>query len=110
LPPPRRQGREPIDCTGYVKTRTGQEAACTLEYSPICGTDGATYGNKCAFCSANGRHPVSCVMLRPYLQVNCSDYNEYQSPPTFCYFDYNPVCGTDNNTYGNKCAFCGAVL
>ncbi|XP_044882267.1 ovomucoid-like [Mauremys mutica] len=96
-----------VDCTGYVKTPTGQEAACTMDYSPICGTDGVTYGNKCAFCSAvaNGA-AIDQNKDEECPQVDCK---EFMDDGMYCTRESDPHCGTDGMTYGNKCSFCKAV-
>nr|XP_006110270.1 serine protease inhibitor Kazal-type 6 isoform X1 [Pelodiscus sinensis] len=43
-----RRDRRAIDCKDYMD----DGMYCTRESDPHCGTDGMTYGNKCAFCKA----------------------------------------------------------
>uniref|UniRef100_A0A8D2LIW0 Kazal-like domain-containing protein n=1 Tax=Varanus komodoensis TaxID=61221 RepID=A0A8D2LIW0_VARKO len=56
---------ESIDCSEFQN----KVAYCTRESSPHCGTDGHTYGNKCAFCKAvdvtGTQHYSNCTIFLP---------------------------------------------
>ncbi|NXJ74265.1 IOVO protein, partial [Trogon melanurus] len=103
----------PANCSGHpnITDDSGKvQLICTKIYSPVCGTDGVTYGNECQLCAQGietgtnieKKHDGECK--KEIVTVNCSDY-----PKPACTLEYLPLCGSDNKTYPNTCNFCNAV-
>jgi len=90
-------------------------------YSPVCGCDGQTYGNECQAASA-GVNIKSDGECEGGSQGDCQSNNDCASEDfcaknscdatdgtctkkiELCTALYDPVCGCDNQTYGNSCS------
>lgn len=66
------------------------DPVCPLVYSPVCATNGMTYGNSCALDAANATlaHAGECGPIDA--NIVCAEI-------------YSPVCGSNGITYGNEC-------
>ena len=95
---------------------------CTLDFSPVCGCDGVTYGNPCGADAAgvNIDHDGECAeevcggiaglpcdageFCKLALGECCCDFQGVCTPvPDACPEIFTPVCGCDGVTYSNTC-------
>lgn len=92
---------------------------CPENFDPVCGCDGVTYGNRCeaaqrgvsvAFpgecpgggeCKSNLECGPGQFCARNFEQ--CEEPGVCSPRPEVCPAVFDPVCGCDGLTYGNKC-------
>lgn len=114
------------DTTGTCET---MPEVCTRQYDPVCGCDDKTYGNACEAHAAGVSiaSPGACEAEEPPedacggltgLKCDEGEFCNYapdaicgaadatgtcETLPEACDAIYEPVCGCDDNTYGNAC-------
>lgn len=105
---------------------------CTMDWNPVCGCDGRTYGNACAAaaegeivaskgeCAGAPKQKADALTMCGSNEEcgdgyfcekaigDCEGKGVCRPATNPCTRDYRPVCGCDNITHGNTCTAHGA--
>ncbi|XP_019636999.1 PREDICTED: agrin-like [Branchiostoma belcheri] len=89
---------------------------CNDHYDPVCGSNGQTYDNRCLLelddCMFSAQHPESHHTITVAYNGVCNSgakNSKRQFNPghehcnTHCSDHYDPVCGSNDQTYTNRC-------
>ncbi|XP_037657395.1 serine protease inhibitor Kazal-type 5, partial [Choloepus didactylus] len=107
-----------LNCDNFSKGQRDGEFICTLDNAAVCGTDGKTYGSRCALCAENAKtrshvdvkSEGECENSHPEQDI-CSAFRPYVKDGRLgCTRENDPVLGPDGKTHGNKCAMCAELF
>jgi hypothetical protein len=80
-----------------VSAASACNIACQMNYDPLCGTNGQTYGNGCELEATN------CLEKKNVAVAYAGECVPAAACNIACQLNYDPLCGTDGHTYGNGC-------
>lgn len=88
-------------CLGaaLVEKRAMCADICPAVYSPVCGSNGKTYSNRCELNAATC-HDSTITYVS---DGRCGSTHASICPQLACIALYDPVCGSDGKTYSNSC-------
>ncbi|KAJ8036066.1 Four-domain proteases inhibitor [Holothuria leucospilota] len=91
-----------VPCRGKRSTEECPEM-CTKQYDPVCGSDKVTYSNQCEFLKAQCQDPT--LKLKGSGACDRIEKRRAEDCATVCIQLHDPVCGSNEVTYGNQCEF-----
>lgn len=98
---------KPEQLPNIVMNSTAPVCICTLEYRPVCATDGQTeqtYSNPCEFNCQKRSNNQLVIKYTGKCEQKSNEVSAVANDLCICPLIYAPVCGNDENTYSNECA------
>ncbi|KAJ6667765.1 hypothetical protein lerEdw1_016086 [Lerista edwardsae] len=109
-------GDQEVECDKILADLKKERTVCNGLWSPVCGSDGKTYSNKCFLCSEIAKSDVNITLKHEgecpeaiHERVNCSKYPQTRGR-VLCKRSAQEVCGTDGETHSNECVLCDRIL
>ncbi|XP_072844986.2 ovomucoid [Pogona vitticeps] len=105
-----------LECSKILADVNKNGTSCSDLWSPVCGSDGKTYSNKCFLCSEIVKsddilalkHEGECPEVVRGM-ADCAKYPQTRGK-VLCKRSTQEICGTDDVTYSNECMLCDRIL